>query len=147
VGRGAASTGPGRRPNRPVARRPGTVRRAIAPPGADSPGSEVPPAQLLQHMDDEGLVDTSAATSASFTPTSTGCWCFAAYYSGDGNSRRAASRRRRREGVQSEWWRSWARDLDTTPRTDPNWPNWFVLGVGHALNYAEVGWWMQCLMN
>ena len=32
-----------------------------------------------------GLNDTATATSASFTPTSTGYWCFAGYYSGDSN--------------------------------------------------------------
>jgi len=32
-----------------------------------------------------GASDISTATSASFTPTSTGYWCFAATYSGDGN--------------------------------------------------------------
>jgi hypothetical protein len=32
-----------------------------------------------------GSGDTSSATSASFTPTSTGEWCFAAVYSGDSN--------------------------------------------------------------
>ena len=32
-----------------------------------------------------GADDTSTATSASFTPPSTGEWCFAAVYSGDGN--------------------------------------------------------------
>ena len=32
-----------------------------------------------------GSNDTSGAASASFTPTSTGYWCFAGYYSGDSN--------------------------------------------------------------
>ena len=32
-----------------------------------------------------GANDTATATSASFTPTSTGYWCFAGYYSGDSN--------------------------------------------------------------
>ncbi len=32
-----------------------------------------------------GADDTSAATSVAFTPTSTGYWCFAEYYSGDSN--------------------------------------------------------------
>ncbi len=32
-----------------------------------------------------GASDTSTATSASFTPTATGTWCFAAVYSGDSN--------------------------------------------------------------
>jgi hypothetical protein len=32
-----------------------------------------------------GSNDTSSASSVSFTPTSTGYWCFAAYYSGDSN--------------------------------------------------------------
>ena len=32
-----------------------------------------------------GAGDTSSATSGSFTPTATGYWCFAGYYSGDSN--------------------------------------------------------------
>ena len=32
-----------------------------------------------------GAGDTSSATSSSFTPTATGYWCFAGYYSGDSN--------------------------------------------------------------
>ena len=32
-----------------------------------------------------GASNTSSASSVSFTPTSTGYWCFAAYYSGDSN--------------------------------------------------------------
>ena len=32
-----------------------------------------------------GANDTATATSPAFTPTSTGYWCFAGYYSGDSN--------------------------------------------------------------
>ncbi len=55
--------------------------RSAVPTACTSKADEVGSAVTVT----AGAADTASATSASFTPTSTGYWCFAGYYSGDSN--------------------------------------------------------------
>jgi hypothetical protein len=66
----------------------GTVQFYVCGPAASSCsnlGSAVGAAQALVPNDGSGANGVATVTSPSFTPTSAGTWCFAAYYTGSGS--------------------------------------------------------------
>ena len=77
-----------------------------------------------------GANNTSTATSASFTPTSTGTWCFAAVYSGDTNYT-ASCRHHHRRVLR--------RDVGVDPTVTAPTSSSIVLGTGNTDGATVTG--------